>query len=128
MPQLRQPFPTLSPGSENLNLHLTPHGRLVLTHDADAPHLDGGLQDRLRVALERGSGHGILLLGADEVGTALSPVYSYWRDFGARYVTAVCTRQEGVRVAAPAAEDLERMTLAAPPMIGAEYLTAAVLE
>ena len=113
-----------------MNLHLTPHGRLVLIHDAGAPSLDSRLQDRLRIALERGSGHGILLLGADEVGTPLPPAYSYWREFGARYVTAVCTWQEDagrVRIAAPAAGELERIALAAPPMTGAEYLTAAVL-
>ena len=114
-----------------MNLSLTPHGRLVLFHDADAPSIDSRVQDHLRVALERGSGHGILLLGADEMGTALPPVYSYWREFGARYVTAVCTRPEDagrVSIAVPAAEELERMALAAPPMTGAEYLTAAVLE
>ena len=58
-------------------------------------------------------------------------MYSYWREFGARYVTALCTRQEGagrVPIPAPSVEELERMTLAAPPMTGAEYLTAAVLE
>src|ERR1019366_4014378 len=73
-------------------------------------------------------------LGADEVGTALPPVHSYWREFGARYVTALCTRQDTdpppqrVRITAPPAEELERIALAAPPMMGAEYLTAAVLE
>jgi non-specific serine/threonine protein kinase len=105
-----------------------------LTHDADAPHLDSELADRLHQAFERGSGHGLLLLGADEVGTALPPVHSYWREFGARYVTALCTRQDTdpppqrVRITAPPAEELERIALAAPPMMGAEYLTAAVLE
>ena len=118
----------------SLGLSLTPHGRLVLTHDADAPRFDSGLRDRLLQALERGSGHGLLLLGADEAGAALPPVHSYWREFGARYVTSLCTRQDSdaprqrVRVAAPPDEELERMALAAPPMIGAEYLTAAVLE
>ncbi len=117
-----------------LCLGLTPHGRLVLTHDADAPHLDSGLRDRLLKAFERGSGHGLLLLGADETGTPLPPLHSYWREFGAHYVTALRTRQgsdppsERVRVAAPPDEELERMALAAPPMIGAEYLTAAVLQ
>src|ERR1017187_7156084 len=117
-----------------LCLSLTPHGRLVLTRDADAPRLDSGLADRLLHAFERGSGHGLLLLGADEAGTALPPVYSYWREFGARYVTAVCTQQDsdaprkGARVAAPPDDELERIALAAPPMIGAEYLTTAVLE
>ena len=112
---------------------LTPHGRLVLTHDAEAPRLDSGLADRLLGAFERGSGHGLLLLGADEAGTALPPAHSYWREFGARYVTAICTQQnsdaprKGVRVAAPPDDELERMALAAPPMYGAEYLTAVAL-
>jgi len=117
-----------------LCLSLSPHGRLVLTHDAEAPRLDSGLADRLLRAFERGSGHGLLLLGADEVGTPLPPAPSYWREFGARYVTALCTQQDsdaprkGARVAAPPDGELERMALAAPPMIGAEYLTAAVIE
>jgi len=120
--------------ASSLSLSLTPHGRLVLTHDAGAQRLDSGLADRLAHAFERGSGHGLLLLGADEAGTALPPVYSYWREFGAHYVTALCTRQDsdaprkGVRVAVPPDEELERLALAAPPMIGAEYLTAAALD
>ena len=69
----------------SLRLTLTPHGHLLLAHDADAPPLDGALADRLVPAFERGSGHGLLLLGADEAGTALPPVLSYWREFGARY-------------------------------------------
>ncbi len=117
-----------------LCLSLTPHGRLVLTSDADAPPLNGGLADRLRQAFERGSGYGLLLLGADEPGTVLPPVCSYWREFGSRYVTAICTWQDtgaprtGVSIPAPPDEELERLALAAPPMTGAEYLTAAVLD
>ncbi|MGC9945101.1 MAG: DEAD/DEAH box helicase [Bryobacteraceae bacterium] len=118
----------------DVSLSLTPHGRLVLTPDADAPPPDRGLRDRMREAFERGSGHGLLLLGADEAGTPLPPVDSYWREFGARYVTALCTQQDSdaprqrAPVAAPSDQELERTALAAPPMIGAEYLTAAVLQ
>jgi len=115
-----------------LSLSLTPHGRLVPTHDADAPPIDSGLRERTLQAFARGSGHGLLLLGADEAGTALPPVEAYWREFGARYVTALCTQQDSdaprKSVAAPPGDELERMALAAPPMMGAEYLTAAVLE
>src|ERR1035438_7269176 len=99
-----------------LCVSLTPHGRLVLTRDAEAPRLDSKLADRLLKAFERGSGHGLLLLGADEAGTALPPVLSYWREFGARYVNALRTRQE-----APPEDELARIALAAPPMMGAEY-------
>src|ERR1043166_2969255 len=108
-------------GPVSLSLSLTPHGRLVLTHDADAPGGHSGLAERIRQAFERGSGHVLLLLGADEAGTAPPPVLSYWREFSARYVTALCTRQESdsprqrLPVAAPSDEELERITLAAPP-------------
>src|SRR2546422_11146777 len=118
----------------SLSLALTPRGRLVVSLEADAAPLDSRLAERLAGAFERGPGHGLLLLGADEAGTTLPPVHSYWREFGARYVTALCTQQDSdapqkrVHVAAPTNEELERMMLAAPPMIGAEYLTAAVLQ
>ncbi|MBI4873694.1 MAG: DEAD/DEAH box helicase [Acidobacteria bacterium] len=117
----------------SLCLSLTPHGRLVPAHDAEAPRLEAGLAERLLRAFERGSGHGLLLLGADEAGSVLPPVHSYWREFGARFVTALCTRPESdaperkVRVACPGEDDLEQIALAAPPMMGAEYLTAEVL-
>ena len=52
--------------------------------------LDSLRAGQLEQAFARGPGHGLLPLGADEVGTALPPVLSYWRDFGARYVTALC--------------------------------------
>jgi hypothetical protein len=116
-----------------LALNLTPHGRLVLAQDAGAQPLDAELGERLRREFERGSGHGLLLLGADEAGSLLSPVLSYWREFGVHYLTALCMRQasdapgQGFRVEPPPEEELERMTLAAPPMLGAEYLTAALL-
>jgi non-specific serine/threonine protein kinase len=111
----------------SLGIGLTRHGHLFLTHDANAPRLDERLHDHLRRAFERGPGHGLLLLGADEVGTVLPPVHSYWREFGARYVTALCT-QQAAPIAAPASDELDRIARAAPPMMGAEYLSAAVLE
>jgi len=101
---------------------------------ADAPYLDPELTQRLRDAFDRGSGHGLLQLGADEVGTALPPVFSYWREFGAWYVTALCTQsdtkaqQQKVRVPTPPNTELDRIVRAVPPMTGAEYLTAEVLQ
>ena len=112
---------------------LTPHGLLTLrqTGKALASESEQGL--RLEKAFIRGSGHGLLRLGADEVGTALPPVLSYWRELGVRYVTALCALP-GVGdgrtkppVPIPADGELDKMAAAAPPMTGAEYLTAAVL-
>lgn len=53
--------------------------------------------------------------------------------FGGKYVNALCTRSEGpaeggiMDVASPPAEELERLASAAPPMLGAEYLSTGVL-
>jgi non-specific serine/threonine protein kinase len=110
----------------SLCLTLTPHGRLILARDVEGALLDVNLAERLLRAFARGSGHGLLALGADETAAALPAVLTYWREFGARYVTALCTRQAN-DAPAPPEELLERIARAAPPMLGAEYLTAAVL-
>ena len=112
---------------------LTPHGRLILGQVDDAPRLEPGLAQRLLEAFARGSGHGLLRLGAGEIGILLPPVLAYWREFGARYVTTLCTLPDAeehgakVHIPAPSEDELESVASAAPPMIGAEYLTAAVL-
>lgn len=116
-----------------LDLVLTPHGSLVLVQQPDAPSLDAALARRLRGSFDRRPGHGLLRLGAAEAGAALPPVYSYWREFGARYVTDLCTqpdveaRRDRLRVPRPRDEELEWVAVGARPMIGADYLTVAVL-
>jgi len=113
---------------------LTPHGRLSLAPVDDAPQLSPELVRRVEESFARGSGHGLLQLGAGEVGNALPPVFGYWREFGARYVTAVCMLPDigdhGDLAAVPVLSngDLESFASAAPPMTGAEYVTASVLQ
>ncbi len=113
---------------------LTPHGRLLLAPDEDAPALAKPLQQRLSESFARGAGHGLLQLGASEVGTALPAAFGYWRDFGARYITAMCAAPaesgETTHEAPPPAplpQDLAALAADAPLMMGAEYLTPAVL-
>jgi superfamily II DNA or RNA helicase len=116
-----------------LALVLTPHGSLTLRREGEmtTPELAHGA--RLETAFGRGTGHGLLSLGADEVGAALPPVLSYWRELATRYVTALCALPDVGEgrpkppVPAPADEDLSTMAAAAPPMTGAEYLSASVL-
>ncbi len=69
---------------------LNPHGVLTLRRVAEEATSEPERVARLEKAFDRGSGHGLLSLGADEVGTVLPPVLSYWREFGTRYVTALC--------------------------------------
>jgi non-specific serine/threonine protein kinase len=119
---------------------LTPHGHLLLAQAADAVALDEEVARRLEESFARGAGHGLLQLGAGEVGTALPAVFSYWREFAARYVTALCTHPDisseasdassimtAEAVAPPPDAELEWLALAPPLMTGAEYLTGAVL-
>ena len=115
--------------SASYSLSLTPRGHLVLSAGDGAP-----LAERLHQAFARGPGHGLLMLGIHEAGTALPPVPGYWREFGARYVSALCVQEnrdlsrQKPLVACPSSEELERLAFAAPPMMGAEYLTVTVLQ
>ena len=114
---------------------LTPKGHLVLAPSPDAQALPEDLQRRIELAFERGAGQGLLELGLREVGTALPPVFAFWRDFAARYVTLLCTSSEGAdwesgvaSIAAPSSDDLDSLIAGAPPMAGGEYLSGTVLE
>ena len=112
---------------------LTPHRSLILRQTEEALALEPAQSARLEKAFARGSGHGLVCLGVDEVGTSLPPVLSYWREFGAHYVTSLCSLPDvgegGTKpsVPIPADDELDKMAAAVPPMIGAEYLTASVL-
>jgi superfamily II DNA or RNA helicase len=113
-----------------LRLGLTPHGRLVLAPSDDTPELERGIAIRLQQAFARGSGHGVLRLGAGEVGQVLPPNFAYWREFGSRFVTTLCTQPnlDERRPALPdPPNDLAALSAGAPMMPGAEYLTVEVL-
>ncbi|MDA8118607.1 MAG: DEAD/DEAH box helicase [Gammaproteobacteria bacterium] len=108
----------------NVAVQLTPRGHLQFGMEPDAPNVSDALADRLAGAFSRGTGHGLLHLGAAEVATALPPLWAFWRDFAARFVTALtATPEDGeIAVAAPDALALETLCLDVPPMTGAEYL------
>ncbi|MBV8589043.1 MAG: SNF2 helicase-associated domain-containing protein, partial [Acetobacteraceae bacterium] len=119
-----------------LGLRLTPHGHLVAERAEDVPLMDETVMARLLDAFTRGSGYGLLRLGAGEVGKALPPVFAWWREFAGRFVTAVCLQSsdEGISlssvprlVAPPSEADLASLVLMAPMMPGSEYLSADIL-
>jgi superfamily II DNA or RNA helicase len=114
----------------HVNLRLTPHGHLVLEHSADAAELDERMASRLTEAFARGTGQGLLRLGAGELGVTLPPLFAWWRGFAARYFGALCLQSSGSNVpemAPPSEADLASLVLTAPMMTGAEYLTTDVL-
>ena len=111
---------------------LSPSGHLILAADADSPPLPAALQPVIADAFALGASHGLLHLGAVQVASALPPVWAWWRDFAARYMTALCaTPDDGdlsLPLEAPTDEALQALLLDAPPMQGAEYLSVAVLQ
>src|SRR5438477_9712174 len=119
-----------------LGLRLTPHGRLSLEDQDDGPEIDAAASIRLIDAFARGTGYGLVWLGAAEAGQALPPLFVWWRDFAALYVGSLCLHassseaEERVKlpsIPAPAAAELSSLVLTAPIMAGAEYLTEDVL-
>jgi hypothetical protein len=119
-----------------LGLRLTPHGRLSVEERDDAPDIDAAASIRLIDAFARGTGYGLVWLGAAEVGQALPPLFVWWRDFAALYVGSLCLHASGMdsegprrlpNVPTPTAAELSSLVLTAPIMAGAEYLTQDVL-
>jgi superfamily II DNA or RNA helicase len=123
---------------------LTPRGHLLATRQDDAPALPAETEQGLVSAFALGAGHGLLLLGAQQVGTVLPPAWGWWRDLAARYVCSVCAlaefqeteaasaihvpRQGDPNLAPPPDEDSMRALIAdAPPMVGVETLSPPLL-
>lgn len=114
----------------NLTLQLSPRGSLLALPQADAPLLAEKTSAELTQAFARDAGHGLLQLGTSCVGQVLPPVWGWWRDFAASYVTALCALPETAEpsmVTLPSPERLQARVADAPPMQGAEYLTSEVL-
>jgi superfamily II DNA or RNA helicase len=116
-----------------LGLRLSPHGRLIVEDQDDAPEIDAKIAARLTDAFALGTGHGLVRLGAGEVGQVLPPAFVWWRTFAARYVGAVCLHATGSdtnaapAVPPPTVAECASLVLTAPMMTGAEYVTADVL-
>lgn len=72
------------------SLALTPRGHLLFGTAGAPAELPDELSRRLGDAFGRGSGYGLLELGATEVGTTLPADLGYWRGFAARFVAEVC--------------------------------------
>ena len=108
---------------------LTPRGQLLAVASDSADPLAREVAERLAQTFAQGTGHGLLHLGASEIGRSLPPAWAWWRDFAARYVTALCATPDGseIAVTAPAADEFERLIADVPPMTGSEYLTPEVL-
>src|SRR5260370_39825358 len=94
--------------------------------------LESGLADVLEKSFERGSGHGLLHLGAGEAGSVLPPSLAWWRDFGMRFIADLCALGDakgpagGGELAAPTSSELAAVVDDAPPLRGCELLAPAL--
>jgi len=135
MNQAASPEVVESPAS-SVSFALSPQGRLHVEWSGGSKTGDGdgdGALRRIAERFTRGDGHGLFWLGAAEPDTVLPPAPAFWRDLGRAFVVALCATPdlEGLRarvaVEVPP-EQLAALASAAPPMIGGEYLTLAVLQ
>ncbi|HET7622743.1 MAG TPA: hypothetical protein VFK39_12640, partial [Gemmatimonadaceae bacterium] len=115
------------------SLALSPHGRVHLEPGSPSA---AGIEPRalaaLQAAFDRGSGNGLLLLGAVEADTILPPALAFWRDFSKHFISRSCALLASGEAISPESVDpppelLDELVSGAPPMKGAEYLSADVL-
>lgn len=85
----------------------------------------------LREAANLSSAHVLLRLATRALEAALPPPGAFWREFGRRYLTALCHMPEpptkGAGIEAPTESELSSLVDGAPPMAGGEYLRVEVL-
>ncbi len=117
----------------HVNLCLTPQGQLLALAESQASPLPPATAQRVHANFAKGTGAGLLQLGANEVGISLPPIWAWWRNLAARYVTALCATPEDtpsaqIRVTQPDSATVQSWLTNLPPMRGAEYLDAALVE
>lgn len=84
-------------------------------------------------AFARSVGEGLFALAASKNGTDFSPALQYWRDFACKYLSERClitplgSQQPDLLEPLTDAETMP-LLLSVPPMRGAEYLSAEVLQ
>lgn len=109
---------------------LSPHGHLLF-EESSAAALEPRFADMLREAACLSSAHALLSLATRALDAALPPPAAFWREFGRRYLTALCQMPElpasGVGIEAPPESELASLVDGAPPMAGGEYLRVEVL-
>jgi non-specific serine/threonine protein kinase len=117
-----------------LDLAISPTGQIHLERvpgEADLP--SPAAAARISAAFARGSSHGVLHLGAVELGTVLPSSLAFGRELAHLFMTRLCAVPDLAAqwaTAGPVAgvEELTELAAGIPPMIGAEYLTFDRLE
>src|SRR5881628_2027787 len=116
-----------------MRVAILPSGALLADmapgEDEASDGLSVAARARVARAFARGSGHGLLDLGATELDAPLAPPLAFLRDLGRAFVTRLCAvpdledRRERVEVDCPP-DERDRLAGAVPPMDGGEYVDA----
>jgi superfamily II DNA or RNA helicase len=105
-------------------LSLTPAGHLVLLQDASP---SGYRAKEIRNAFTVAPSAGIISLAGGAAAPDWPLAWSYWRDFGSRYLTQLCQSSPATGLPEPLAPltpaEAALLALNLPPMPGAEYGT-----
>jgi superfamily II DNA or RNA helicase len=121
------------PAPTSLSLILSPRGRLSVDPEPlQSSPVDPGVARRTVSAFSRGSGHGLLHLGAVEIEARLPPALAHFRDLGRAFVSRLCHLPDAESVRAGAEVPVDEAAAAAcvdgvPPMRGAEYVSRDVV-
>jgi non-specific serine/threonine protein kinase len=121
-------------GMSTFDLGLLPSGHLHCFPSTADDTTDEAMQFvAIGEAFSRSQGEGLFTLAARKRGTDLSPSLRYWRSFACRYLSDRCLAapagpQRPEPIAPFTASETLPLLMSAPPMRGAEYLTAGVLQ
>lgn len=115
-------------------LAVSPRGTLHLDAAAEEPgaELPAAVAARVAQAFERGPATGLLHLGTAELATPLPPSLAFGRELAKLFFTRLCAtpdleaQRKAISVPAPD-DELGALARSAPPMTGAEYLSADAL-
>ena len=114
---------------------LTPSGHIEVRPELTNGDLtmSAATQQRILKAFGTGRGHGVLHLGAGELGSDLHPTLSYWRDIGQSFVARACgeldpTDPSSLVLPQSDSDEISAFVQAAPPMRGAELIGPPLLE
>jgi superfamily II DNA or RNA helicase len=112
-----------------MELLVSPQGHLHVRETADCD----ATGKRIASAFAASAAQGLIHLATTELKAALPPALAYCRDFSRLYLTRLCRTPQPDnaakidRVSPPSLDELATLALAAPPMVGSEYLTGEVL-
>ncbi len=119
-----------------IEIVLLPSGKLAAADteiaSPDAERLSDAWVPSIRKAFEKSPSEGLLHLATIRHDAGLPSDLSYWRRFGECYLTVLChipeTAENMGAPIPPPRDDLEALSLDAPPMRGGEYLRTGTLE